>query len=58
MKKVVAKIWVPLLLVTIAAVQSFGIDAHRAVRLWSLADSLVLTRQDDSTAIETAPADD
>ena len=57
MKKVVAKIWVPLLLVTIAAVQSFGIDAHRAVRLWSLADSLVLTRQDDSTAIETAPAD-
>ena len=57
MKKVVAKIWVPLLLVTIAAVQSFGIDAHRAVRLWSLADSLVLTRQDDSTAIGTAPAD-
>ena len=57
MKKVVAKIWVPLLLVTIAAVQSFGIDAHRAVRLWSLADLLVLTRQDDSTAIETATAD-
>ena len=57
MKKVMAKIWVPMLLVTIAAVQSFGIDAHRAVRLWSLADSLVLTRQDDSTAIETAPAD-
>ena len=57
MKNLVAKIWVPLLLVLIAAVQSFGIDAHRAVRLRSLADSLALTRQDDSTAIETAPAD-
>ncbi len=57
MKKVVAKIWVPLLLVMVAAVQSFGIDAHRAVRLWGLADSLVLTRLDDTTAIEAAPAD-
>ena len=57
MKKMVAKIWVPLLLVMIAAVQSFGIDAHRAVRLWGLADSLVLTHLDDTTDIETAPAD-
>ena len=52
MKKMVAKIWVPLLLVMIAAVQSFGIDAHRAVRLWGLADSLVLTHLDDTTDIE------
>ena len=57
MKKMVAKIWVPALLVMIAAVQSFGIDAHRAVRLWSLADSLVLTRLDDTTATDAAPAD-
>ncbi len=57
MKKMVAKIWVPLLLVMIAAVQSFGIDAHRAVRLWGLADSLVLTRLDDTTATDAAPAD-
>ena len=57
MKKMVAKIWVPALLVMIAAVQSFGIDAHRAVRLWGLADSLVLASTNDSIAIETAPAD-
>ncbi len=57
MKNLVAKIWVPALLVMIAAVQSFGIDAHRAVRLWGLADSLVLTRLDDTTATETVPAD-
>ena len=57
MKKMVAKIWVPTLLVMIAAVQSFGIDVHRAVRLWSLADSLALTRLDDTTGTEAAPAD-
>ncbi len=72
MKKLVSKIWVPALLVMAAAVQSFGIDAHRAVRLRSLADSLALTRIDDTTdsglhtadsltadslAIDQAPAD-
>ena len=72
MKKLVSKIWVPALLVMAAAVQSFGIDAHRAVRLRSLADSLALTRIDDTTdsglhtadslkadslAIDLAPAD-
>ena len=57
MKKMVAKIWVPTLLVLAAAVQSFGIDTHRAVRLWGLADSLALTRLDDTSATETAPAD-
>ena len=57
MKKMVAKIWVPALLVMIAAVQSFGIDVHRAVRLWSLADSLALTRLDDTTGTDAAPAD-
>ena len=57
MKKMVAKIWVPALLVMIAAVQSLGIDVHRAVRLWSLADSLALTRLDDTTGTDAAPAD-
>jgi hypothetical protein len=51
MKKMVAKIWVPTLLVMLAAVQSFGIDAGRAAMLWGLADSLVLARIDDSTAV-------
>ena len=57
MKKLVAKIWVPALLVMVAAVQSFGIDTHRAVRLWSLADSLALIPPGDTTAAETAIAD-
>ena len=57
MKNFVAKIWVPVLLVLIAAVQSFGIDAHRAVRLWGLADSLALTRLSDTTATENEAAD-
>ena len=72
MKKLVSKIWVPALLVMAAAVQSFGSVAHRAVRLRSLADSLALTRIDDTTdsglhtadsltadslAIDPAPAD-
>ena len=57
MKKSVAKIWVPTLLVLLAAVQSFGIDAHRAVRLWGLTDSLVLTRLDDTTATEAILTD-
>ena len=57
MKNLVAKIWVPTLLVLLAAVQSFGIDAHRAVRLWGLTDSLVLTRMDDTTATEDIVTD-
>ena len=57
MKKLVSKIWVPALLVMAAAVQSFGIDAHRAVRLRSLADSLALTRIDDTTDLGLHTAD-
>ena len=52
MKNFVSKIWVPTLLVLLAAVQSFGIDAHRAARLWGLADSLGITRTDDTTSSE------
>ncbi len=49
MKKTMAKIWVPTLLVLMAAVQSFGIDAHRAAKIFGFADSLVLNDLNDST---------
>ena len=59
MKKVLAKIWVPLLLTAVAAAQSFGIDAGRAVGLRRLADSLVLTQLADTTFVTDSiiPAD-
>ena len=50
MKRLVAKIWVPALLVFLAAVQSFGIDAARAIDFRKLADSLILNRLDDTVA--------
>ena len=50
MKRFMAKIWVPTLLVLVAAVQSFGIDAARAIDFRSLADSLILNRLDDTVA--------
>ena len=62
MRKIVSRIWVPALLVMVAALQSFGIDAGRAVGLRRLADSLAHTRQADSsflteqTSDSTAPA--
>jgi len=52
MKNLMTKIWVPALLVLLAAVQSFGIDTHRAAKLWGFADTLVLTRLDDTTSAE------
>ena len=48
MKKRVAKIWVPALLVLVAALQSFGIDAGRAVSMRRMADSLMITMRQDS----------
>ena len=51
MKKVLAKIWVPLLLTAVAAAQSFGIDAGRAVSLKRLADSLVLNQLADTISL-------
>ncbi len=58
MKKLVAKIWVPTLLVMVAAVQSFGIDVYRSGRFFGFADSLVLHRLDDSTAVDTSAVKD
>ena len=57
MKNFIAKIWVPALLVMIAAVQSFGIDAGRAVSLKRLADSLKLNSLDDSSALAAIAID-
>ena len=51
MKNLLAKIWVPLVLVSLAAMQSFGIDAARNAGLRRLADSLVLSQLPDTTAI-------
>jgi len=51
MKNILAKIWVPLLLVAMAAAQSFGIDAGRSVGLRRLADSLILNQLADTTAV-------
>lgn len=51
MKSLLAKIWVPLLLVIIAGIQSFGIDASRAVGLKRLTDSLTFNNLADTTAI-------
>ena len=49
MKNLIAKIWVPLLLVSLAAIQSFGIDAGRSASLRQLADSLELIQLPDTT---------
>ena len=57
MKGFMAKIWVPTLLVLVAAVQSFGIDAARAISFRKLADSLILTRLDDSVAAASIAVD-
>ena len=57
MRKIVSRIWVPALLVMVAAMQSFGIDAGRAVGLRRLADSLILTRQADSSLLTEHTSD-
>ena len=51
MKDFLAKIWVPTLLVMLAATQTFGIDAGRASNLRRIADSLRTSSLDDSTAL-------
>ena len=52
MKNALAKIWIPTLLVAIVAAQSFGIDAGRSASLRRLADSLVFSQLQDTTAVE------
>jgi len=57
MKNLLAKIWIPLLLVTLAALQSFGIDAGRAIGFRRISDSLYVNRLEDSTAIDSTALD-
>lgn len=57
MKNLLTKIWIPLLLVTLAALQSFGIDAGRAIGFRRISDSLYVNRLDDSTAIDSTALD-
>ena len=58
MRKFLAKIWIPTLLVTMAAMQSFGIDLSRAISYVSGQDSLART-DSVSPAIDSTftPAD-
>ena len=57
MKHFIAKIWVPALLVLVAGIQSFGIDAGRAVGLKMLSDSLMTNRLNDSSDVSVAVPD-
>jgi len=57
MKNLMAKIWVPVLLVMFAAVQTFGIDLHRSAKIFSFADSLSLISQADSTVTDSLARD-
>ena len=57
MKNLLTKIWTPLLLVTLAALQSFGIDAGRSIGLRRISDSLYVNRLEDSTAIDSTALD-
>lgn len=57
MKDLLAKIWVPTLLVMLAAVQSFGIDMQRAAGLYRLADSLNLINLGDTTVADNLSLD-
>ena len=57
MKSFWSKIWIPLGLVTVAAMQSFGIDAGRAVGLRRITDSLEATSFNDTTLASTAAID-
>ena len=52
MKGFWTKIWVPALLVSMAAIQSFGIDASRAVGLKRLTDSLILNQLPDTLSAQ------
>ena len=57
MKRFMAKIWVPTLLVLVAAVQSFGIDTARAISLRKQEDSLIFNRLDDTTVATPVAVD-
>lgn len=57
MKNLLAKIWVPCLFVTLAAIQSFGIDAGRALGLKRTADSLMVNTLADTIIVDSIVTD-
>lgn len=57
MRNSLAKIWVPIVLVGAAAVQSFGIDVGRMAGIAGMADSLNLIGQNDSSQAVTLSGD-
>ena len=57
MKNLMAKIWVPTLLVLFAAVQSFGIDLSRSAKIFHFADSLASVNLTDSTMTDSLRVD-
>ena len=57
MKKFLAKIWFPTLLVGLATFQSFGIDASRAINLPGLRDSIFFSRIEDTSSADVAVVD-
>ena len=52
MKNLFSKIWIPAVLVGIAAIQSFGIDAARVAKIAHTADSLRQVTANDSSTIK------
>ena len=57
MKNFLAKIWFPILLIGLAAFQSFGIDASRVWNIPGLRDSIILSRIEDTSSAEVAVID-
>ena len=57
MKKFLAKIWFPTLLVGLATFQSFGIDASRAINLPGLRDSIIFSRIEDTSSADAIVVD-
>ena len=57
MKNFIAKIWFPTLLIGLAAFQSFGIDASRALNLPGLRDSIILSRIEDTSSADAVAVD-
>ena len=57
MKRLISKIWFPLVAVVLAGVQSFGIDAGRATGMRMLADSLLAVRSEDSSSVDVSLPD-
>ena len=52
MKNFLSKIWIPAILVTLAAIQSFGIDMKRATAMFQAEDSLALSHSIDSLPLQ------